>query len=1496
MSSGGNDKASGSVFPARFELLRTLGKGGGGEVWAARDRASGAEVAIKALHEGYHSSEAEALIREATTLSGLEGLGVPKVLHLGRASDGRLFLVRELVHGESLDRVQEQDPRRALSLLFSAATALTVVHRAGLLHGDIKPANLIVRPDGEVSLVDLGLATALREGGETSVGLTPHFAAPELRAGAPLTVQAEVYSLGVMVRDLLADGADADLSETSSDALDALAARATHSDPARRFPSADEFAQALRAALGGDVPVSVEHGPPWPVRGLEATAYRLKKLIESLEPGQTLRVFAPPGSGCSTLLRRASWEAALEGRSAIYIDEAATAGDWAVAELESAAAKGAASALELLIFVDAEASSLEESLEKCAAAGARLIRVQRSETPASDLAIPPLEQPVIAELFRGALPGMPEALVGKVIERLGAYPGPLRDFALQAGKQPVVSASDVDRILSGSLPEEGTAEEKVEAYLDRGHYHRAAPHLPELNSEAPHGLWLKARYELAAGSAAEALQLCEQGLALQPDETVRQRLMGTASRAHLGLGEYQEALARVAGVEGWELEARAEGLAYRGLGETLLGQRQEAEASLLQAFEAAQEAGSSRLKALVGASLGTAQWRAGRTSEAVISYRTAIEAAREVGDSGMVASSQINLAGLMKERGDLAMSIELLEGAVDAATRAGRKTSLQQALLNLANTDLYLGRLERARTQIPRIGDPRELTAALRAQWHGLRAELLAREDDAEASLREFAECRQAWEELGRRADAAEAALEAVLVAAAYAPEGDRASSRFVPSLRLLEGLLGHGRRLLGEEDNALLLLAQARVDYFAGREAEAENLARQARSRAQADGKKEWDWRAAALEAEILDAAGQRTRAARVIQEAVETLEEIGARLPQDLRAVYWSEPRRRALRQAGAPESARFVQAPRAITSAAEVSAAGPGFVAGSGTDAVSRMTMTPLERRLARVLAINSDLAGEVELERLATKIVGHACELLVAERGYLLLGATSAELTVCAARGAQGEDHKEFSRSIASEVLTTGQPLVSIDASRDQRLQGYESVHLSAVSAVACVPILSPQGRPIGALYLETRHGARPGFGDEVPTLQAFADQAAIALENSRLLSELRQKSADLEERNQHLEEARTRLKEILGKRTARLREVKEELRSTKSQIASHASYGGMVGASEQMRRIYSLIDRVKDTDVPVLITGESGTGKEVAAKAIHEGSSRGRAKMLSVNCGAIPQSILESELFGHTRGAFTGADRDRKGLFREADGGVLFLDEIGETPIKMQASLLRVLQEGKVRPVGGAHELPVDVRVIFATNRDLSAAVARGEFREDLFYRIQVVQLELPSLRERREDIALLCDHFLQRFSVRFNQSKKTLSREAMLRLRDYSFPGNIRQLENTLLSAWVLCDGDVIDAHDLQLPEARTSSGPIKSTEKGGEVPSSRHEPSQTTSQRLPRPGTPKKGTLSEHQRGERRKIVEALEATGWNRVKAAEVLGMPRRTFYRRLKDYNIQ
>jgi serine/threonine-protein kinase PknK len=308
-------------------------------------------------------------------------------------------------------------------------------------------------------------------------------------------------------------------------------------------------------------------------------------------------------------------------------------------------------------------------------------------------------------------------------------------------------------------------------------------------------------------------------------------------------------------------------------------------------------------------------------------------------------------------------------------------------------------------------------------------------------------------------------------------------------------------------------------------------------------------------------------------------------------------------------------------------------------------------------------------------------------------------------------------------------------------------------------------------------------------------------------------------------------------------------------------------------------------------VPVLISGESGTGKEVASRAIHRASQRNKEPFLGINCGAIPEHLLESELFGHVRGAFTGADRERKGLIREAGRGTVLLDEIGEMPHKMQASLLRVLQERKVRPVGASAEQDIECRFIFATHRNLRQMVEEGRFREDLYYRIVVVEILIPALREHLEDIPPLVDYFLGLFAARYKRDKKTLTRSALRRLATFDWPGNVRQLEHVLLNAWVLSDQAEIDAIDLELPtphgaERRLPSVPALEAEAEAEL-DDEDEPSTHE---------PRRQTLSSHLSDERTRIAEALAACNWNRVRAAEMLGMPRRTFYRRLKQYQLQ
>jgi two-component system response regulator AtoC len=311
---------------------------------------------------------------------------------------------------------------------------------------------------------------------------------------------------------------------------------------------------------------------------------------------------------------------------------------------------------------------------------------------------------------------------------------------------------------------------------------------------------------------------------------------------------------------------------------------------------------------------------------------------------------------------------------------------------------------------------------------------------------------------------------------------------------------------------------------------------------------------------------------------------------------------------------------------------------------------------------------------------------------------------------------------------------------------------------------------------------------------------------------------------------------------------------------------------IVAASPNMIDLLEVLERAAEYKATVLLTGESGTGKEVLARAIHAQSARRTQAFVAVNCAAIPEALLESELFGHARGAFTGADRARRGLFVEADGGTLFLDEIGEMPAPLQAKLLRVLQEEEVMPVGESKPRRIDVRVIAATSRDLERDVASGRFREDLFYRLDVFRLRVPPLRERREDVPLLVDHFIARFRDALGKPVRTIADDALDQLVDHAWPGNVRELENVLERAMILADGDRIQLGDL--PDA--IAAPAKPTEEASAA-------TGDFSMRRAR------------RRFEADLIRRALEATGGNRTRAARLLEISHRALLYKIKEYGL-
>jgi two-component system response regulator HydG len=340
--------------------------------------------------------------------------------------------------------------------------------------------------------------------------------------------------------------------------------------------------------------------------------------------------------------------------------------------------------------------------------------------------------------------------------------------------------------------------------------------------------------------------------------------------------------------------------------------------------------------------------------------------------------------------------------------------------------------------------------------------------------------------------------------------------------------------------------------------------------------------------------------------------------------------------------------------------------------------------------------------------------------------------------------------------------------------------------------------------------------------------------------------------------------------VILRRAVERRQLQQQIKSLSEAVARAARFEELLGESPAMQKLYGQLAQLGDSDAAVLILGESGTGKELVARALHRRSGRRDKPLVAVNCAALPDTLLESELFGHVRGAFTDARSDRKGLFLQAEGGTLLLDEIGEMPLSMQPKLLRALQENKVRPVGGEREVDFDVRIIATTNRDLETAVEEGRFREDLFFRINVIQLEMPPLRARTADTLLLAQHFIEEFAARDKKQVQGLSETVAEKLLAYSWPGNVRELRNVMERAVALTRYDQLTVEDLpeKIRDYRSSQVFI-----GGDDP----------------------GELLPLEEVERRYILHVMQCVGGNRTLAARRLGLDRKTLYRKLRKYHV-
>jgi transcriptional regulator with GAF, ATPase, and Fis domain len=530
-----------------------------------------------------------------------------------------------------------------------------------------------------------------------------------------------------------------------------------------------------------------------------------------------------------------------------------------------------------------------------------------------------------------------------------------------------------------------------------------------------------------------------------------------------------------------------------------------------------------------------------------------------------------------------------------------------------------------------------------------------------------------------------------------------------------------------------------------------------------------------------------------------------------------------------------------------------------------------------RLVRLLDIGKLISSEHNLKRLLEIIMDSVIEMVGAERGFIILREKES-LVIKVARNFDRESIRkpEFkvSHSVAERVLRDGKPIVSADAISDPELPATASVAALKLRSLLCVP-LRVRDQTVGCVYMDNRFETGLFSPSDLPILQGFADQAAIAIENARLFEENVRRQEELKHSRGEIEQLNSQLKVKVEKQYAELSKARQDLIQSRREVALKHDYSEIIGKSSAIQEVFHLLDRVIDTDEPVFVHGESGTGKELIARAIHFNSPRAKSgKFVSENCSAIPDTLLESELFGHEKGAFTGAVASKVGLFELAHRGTLFLDEIGDMSVDMQKKVLRAIQEGEIRRVGGKDLIKVDVRIISASNKDLGELITSGAFREDLYYRLNVVQITLPPLRDRKEDIPLLVDHFLDKIARDSGQPKRTVDEVAFWYLQNHSWPGNIRELDNEIRRAVALSD-EVITVDSLK--------DEIRSQEL--------FKPAI----RLPQTGQLKDIVREAIEDVERRVIARTLEECGWKKSDAAAKLGISRPTLDAKIEAYQL-
>ncbi|WP_437514491.1 sigma 54-interacting transcriptional regulator [Sorangium sp. So ce1099] len=1489
----------------RFRLLELAGSGGSAEVWKAADQERGGLVALKIERRDRGASrEQRAAVRRALAREALHAAlalspRLPELVDVGWLSaragaarvegapgeEGRAFVAMRWMEGRAVAEAVRGVPpgeRAALALAVArdAGEALGDLHGIGLAHGDLKPENLILTPEGRIGMIDLGLACSIHEA--SVEGATLRYVA---RADAELgdarardllalgTLLAEIAFPGVAAAaDPIGAARAAVATESAAGApVDAICRALLSPSPAAR-PSSAWVTESARAALTGaqqarDPSAGRRAGAPGAerdrqdrdARRVRAAYLRLRRheletalgvrddvaswladafvvvqrarALAGAEVGAgdgTARAGSPPGEaqrlGRLGPDRVARWLTALVGTSAAA---------WPMAIIASAPERALADALVTLArqipprawtFADVEAAALGDGARRRSTAAARdggaaagaleAERIGAAEAAELALAIarvPPDPLAIEAIEQRDDVPASLVVAAANAL-RLHGDLGRARSLVLRACVRDAKEAAPLAAEVLRRAGDRALAEERARAAIeaDADPDGRAAAVLARIAIDAG----ALGAAEALAGEAVTA-PLCEVRALIAVLRGDTARALSEVARGE-ALASSVEELARMAAVRGYAWHA---------------SDPERAHASFSAAADYAVRA---------GAVVEEATYRTGEAAAAV-----------DLGDLGGAIATSTRAALLWEHLGRPAQGARALLACAAAYATAG-----------LAHETCRM-----AEDAIARARDAGDTRAEAYALW------AIA---DVAAARGEGAASAELGSHEGARAAAARAAA---LLAGGPAEDALRAAAR----------LLRHGA---GEIDGARVdeldelasspeIGAAARLDWWGARAARA-LAARDGGGATAADhvgGATAADHVGDAIAAGAGPGGAARPAGEGGVRDrALAALAALaGARAPLASRGPALAAAHALAVRTgqtdvahrvlAALAEAARELCRRNADAGSAGASAASPAAPELSGAVRslpwVARARALPesgLGPEQARDLEALVGALGERErLAPLLDRVVDALVLWTGVERGLLLLPAPNGRLVPRAARNLArsqlGAEQLELSQTLARRALEAREPVIAVDAAGELP-SVHRSVHALKLRSVLAVPLIA-RGEALGVVYLDDRV-RRGAFGaQELRWARAIASVAALAIADARAQVELRRAA-------RRAERASSRLADELSRREAELDAAALELARARGGRDTRYRYDAIVGESEPVRAMLRLVDRVTASEVPVLISGESGSGKELVARAIHQNGPRAAHPFVTENCGAIPEGLLESALFGHVRGAFTGAERPRAGLFEVADRGTLFLDEIGEMSLGMQTKLLRVLEDGLVRPLGSERARKVDVRVIAATHRDLEALVRARAFREDLLYRLNIIMIRVPPLRERATDVPLIVQHLISKHS----RGPIRVTRGAMERLSAHGWPGNVRQLENEIRRALVLCDG-TIDREHLS-PDVAHGGGGAAPGELGLNV-RARIDALETELVR------------------------EALERTRGNQTQAAKLLGLSRFGLQKMIKRLSI-